>query len=95
MSNDAKVELFKALADLTRLSILRKLATSGEPVLTCSLIDDCTNAMSLSQPTMSHHINKLVNAGILIEQKHAKQKAYALNNQLLDQLGIDIVKLTK
>lgn len=94
MSKDLAVEVLKALADPTRLSLLRKIASETEPILTCSLIGSCTNALNLSQPTMSHHLSKLVQAGVLLEQKQAKQKAYALNTELLNELGINITKLT-
>lgn len=94
MGSNQTVEALKALADPTRLSLLRKIASESEPVLTCSLIGSCGNALNLSQPTISHHINKLVGAGVLLEQRQAKQKSYALNAELLDQLGIDIIKLT-
>lgn len=94
MSSNQTVEVLKALADQTRLSLLSKIASENEPVLTCSLIGSCSNALNLSQPTMSHHINKLVNTGVLLEQKHAKQKSYVLNKDFLEELGIDITKLT-
>ena len=93
MSNNLTVNALKALADPTRLSLLSKIATENEPVLTCSLIGSCANALSLSQPTMSHHLSKLVQAGVLLEQKKAKQKAYVLNTELLNKLGINITKL--
>lgn len=94
MSDNTASEVLRALADPTRLELLRKLAVEDEPALTCMLTKSCTNALRLSQPTMSHHINKLVRAGILLEQKQAKQKSYKLNTDLLDKLGINITKLT-
>ena len=94
MSNETKVEVLKALADPTRLRILQKIATDAAPVPTCDLIVGCSSALTLSQPTMSHHINKLVQSKVLLEQKLAKQKSYALNTELLDMLGIDIHTLT-
>lgn len=93
MSNSS-VEVLKALADPTRLDLLRKIASESEPVLTCNLIGSCSNALGLSQPTISHHINKLVVAGVLLEKKQAKQKSYMLNTELLNNLGININQLT-
>lgn len=95
MSNETKVEVLKALADPTRLSILGKIASDGAPVLTCDLVGGCGSVLKLSQPTMSHHINKLVQAGLLIEQKQAKQKSYSLNTSLIEELGIDMKVLTR
>ena len=47
----------------------------------------------MSQPTMSHHFNKLVEAGVVVEEKRGTQKFYALNTDLLRSVGIDIRKL--
>jgi ArsR family transcriptional regulator len=88
------VELLKALADTTRLSLLRNLAAQNEPMMTCDIARSCSSLSQLSQPTMSHHINKLVAAGVVLEQKQAKQKAYRLNTELLRASGIDIIALT-
>lgn len=90
MSYEVRVEILKALADPTRLSILQKIATSVDPVPTCDLVVGCSSVLQLSQPTMSHHINKLVHSKVLVEQKQAKFKTYALNKELFAQLGIDI-----
>lgn len=95
MSIEAKAEVLKALADPTRLRILQKIALDTTPVPTCEVVIGCSGALTLSQPTVSHHITKLVQTGVLIEQKNAKQKSYRLNNDLLQTLGIDIHLLTK
>ena len=53
--------MFKALADPTRVRIVSMLARSPEPVCVCEL----TPPLGLSQPTVSHHLKKLVQAGLL------------------------------
>lgn len=88
--NDAKVTIFKALADKTRLDIVRKLATSRKPVSGCDIVEDCS---SLSQPAMSHHFTKLVDAGVILEQKKGTEKSYELNIEHLNSIGIDPDKL--
>ncbi len=88
------VEILKALADETRLRLSSKIVDSKRPTLTCEIIDSCASFLELSQPTLSHHINKLVLAGILNEHKQSKQKAYTLNFMLLESIGIDIAKLS-
>ena len=90
MDDSSIVEILKALADETRLTLVRKFAASSEPLLTCDAVSSCASLLELSQPTMSHHINKLVSAGVLIEHKQAKQKAYSLNRELLIARGINI-----
>lgn len=93
MSSNTSVEIFKALADDVRLGLVQKLSHESEPKLTCDIISSCTQLSGLSQPTMSHHIGKLVDAGVLIEYKQAKQKSYKLNTELLISHGIDVTKL--
>jgi ArsR family transcriptional regulator, arsenate/arsenite/antimonite-responsive transcriptional repressor len=57
----ATARLFKALADPHRVRILNRLATSPDPVCVCEL----TGPLGISQPTVSHHLKKLVQAGLL------------------------------
>lgn len=88
-SKDPVVKILKALANPTRLSLVRKLANkpSGEDGG-----ELCANSL-LSQPTMSHHLIKLVEAGIVSESKHITRKNYVLNRKLLAINGIDINRL--
>jgi DNA-binding transcriptional ArsR family regulator len=53
--------VFKALADPHRVKILNLLATNPDPVCVCEF----TEPLGLSQPTVSHHLKVLVNAGLL------------------------------
>lgn len=83
------VKVLKSLADPTRLGMVRKLAacpagTSGEALCQKSI---------LSQPTLSHHFQRLVEAGVVIESKAGVAKNYKLNKELLARSGIDIKKL--
>jgi len=87
------VTVYRCLGDETRLSIVRKLAREGREVNGSDIVTDCSVALKLSQPTMSHHFQKLVNAGILAERKVAVEKYYQLNTDVLTQAGIDITKL--
>jgi DNA-binding transcriptional ArsR family regulator len=85
MHNDQTVAVLKALADPTRLKLVRELAASPAPQQSCGSLsaDAC-----LSQPAMSHHFAKLVNAGVVLETKEGKQKSYKLNRTLLAGCGI-------
>lgn len=91
--NDDSVVVYKALADEVRLGLVRKIASSSEPRLTCDIIGECAELSALSQPTISHHISKLVAAGVLIQEKHAQQKSYRLNTDRLRAVGIDPRKI--
>lgn len=58
---DASVDVLKALADPTRLQIMGVLKGATQPVCIC----DFTGAFDLSQPTISHHMSKLKDAGLV------------------------------
>lgn len=81
--------VFKALADQTRLDIVRKLRQAPEDRASCSQVSTCS---SLSQPAMSHHFKKLVDAQVVIEKKIGTEKIYELNHEFLSSLGLDIKK---
>jgi len=55
------VVLLKALADPARLQIMAALRKADDPICVC----DFTAALGLSQPTISHHIGKLRQAGLV------------------------------
>ncbi len=87
------IEVLKALADDTRLRITKKIAAADTPVASCDLVVSCASFLRLSQPAMSHHFTKLVEAGVLQERKQGTKKFYCLNRSLLRRIGIDISKL--
>jgi ArsR family transcriptional regulator len=82
------VDIFKALSDETRLVILRHLVKRKE--IACK---ELLSNFSLSQPTLSHHFNKLIDANILNERKKGTSHFYSINYSYLRKLGIDIRKL--
>lgn len=88
-TNNQTIKVLKSLADPTRLGMVRKLATcpngeSGEILCQKSL---------LSQPTLSHHFQRLVEAGVVTESKKGVEKSYKLNRALLERSGINVSKL--
>lgn len=87
------VEILKALADDTRLSIVRRLAAADGPVTGCDIVCSCKSLESLSQPAASHHFGKLVKAGIVREQKQGTKKVYTLAHDVLSSVGLDATKL--
>ena len=52
---------FRALGDPNRLEIFRLLAAQAEPVCACDVVD----RFGLSQPTISHHLRTLREAGLV------------------------------
>ncbi len=73
--------LFRALADETRLAILRQLREQGE-VCACDFLACCT----LAQPTVSHHLKVLRRAGLVRAEKHGLWVSYRLNEDRLEAL---------
>jgi ArsR family transcriptional regulator len=79
----ATADLFKALADPARVRIVNVLATSEEPVCVCHLVEP----LGLSQPTVSHHLKKLTEAGLLDREQRGKWAYYALRPQAAETLA--------
>ena len=69
------VELLKALADPTRLSMAATLRRHGAPVCICDLVA----VFGLSQPTISHHMAVLKAAGLVSVEKRGLWGFYSLN----------------
>src|SRR2546429_2057401 len=78
---DASVEVLKALADPTRLQMVAVLKRSTRPVCIC----DFTAAFELSQPTISHHMAKLRDAGLVEVTKVGIWAYYRLAGHLEPQ----------
>jgi ArsR family transcriptional regulator len=80
---EATANLFKALADPTRVRLVNLLANSTDPVCVCEL-----NAhFDLRQPTMSHHLKKLVAAGLLKREQRGTWAYFSLDHESLRRLA--------
>ena len=79
----ATAAVFKALADPARVRIVNMLATSDGPVCVCHLIDP----LGLSQPTVSHHLKKLTDAGLLEREQRGKWAYFSLKRNAVDTLA--------
>lgn len=71
---DQVAALFKALADPTRLQMLHTLRAASEPVCVC----DFTAAFDLGQPTVSHHLARLRDAGLVTSSRRGVWTFHAL-----------------
>jgi ArsR family transcriptional regulator, arsenate/arsenite/antimonite-responsive transcriptional repressor len=80
---EATAWVFKALADPHRVRIVNLLATSPEPVCVCEF----TGPLGLSQPTVSHHLKKLVAAGLLEREQRGTWAYYSLRPDTLGGLA--------
>jgi ArsR family transcriptional regulator len=90
---EATARLFKALADPHRVKIVNLLATSPDPVCVCEF----TAPLGLSQPTVSHHLKKLLQAGLLEREQRGTWAYYRLRPDALGGLAaaLDLQGATK
>ena len=83
MSPGAAVDLagtFKALADPTRVAIVNRLAAAE------CCVCDLTAAFDLSQPTVSHHLRILRDAGLVEAERRGTWAFYRLVPDAVDRL---------
>src|SRR5437763_15632793 len=79
---DPEVRLLAALADPVRLEILRELAGSAE-VCAC----DFTSCCDVSQPTVSHHLKVLRDAGVVTSERRGNWVFYRIAPNLIERLS--------
>ena len=80
----ATATLFRALADPARVRIVNVLATSDDPVCVCEL----TEPLGLSQPTVSHHMKKLLDAGFVERERRGKWAYFNLSREAAERLAV-------
>src|SRR6266508_5967081 len=80
----ATADLFRALADPARVRIVNVLATSGEAVCVCNLVEP----LGLSQPTVSHHMKKLLDAGLVEREQRGRWAYFSLRRDAVETLAI-------
>ncbi len=71
---DPDIQLLQALADPVRLSIVRQLAAAPGSVCACDFTECCT----VSQPTVSHHLRVLREAGVVTTERRGTYIYYQL-----------------
>lgn len=77
-------KVFKALGDPVRLRLLSLIASrAGGEVCVC----DLTPAFDLSQPTISHHLKLLKQAGLIDSERRGTWVYYRLRPEMTDQLA--------
>jgi ArsR family transcriptional regulator len=75
--------LFRVLADPGRVRIVNFLATRDRPACICHLVDE----LGLAQATVSHHVKKLVDAGLVVREERGKWSYLSLDGQACRRLG--------
>jgi len=71
MSPDRKPDVFAAISHRARRQILDLLATGERPV------NDIAAHFEMSRPAVSQHLRVLLDAGLLTEQRHGRERRYA------------------
>jgi ArsR family transcriptional regulator len=79
---------FKVLADPARLRLLSMIASAGDEACACDLVEP----IGRSQPTVSHHLSVLTEAGLVTREKRGKWAYYRVVPEKLavlrDALGV-------
>jgi ArsR family transcriptional regulator len=81
MNDRLLVQVLKALGDSTRFRIVQALAKVDE--LHCNQVVD---RFELSQPTISHHLKVLTDAGLVDVRVDGKHRFLSLNRAVLEAL---------
>jgi ArsR family transcriptional regulator len=76
------VGMFKALSDPTRFDIFRLVAAQDAPICACDVVD----RFQVSQPTISHHMKVLRDAGLVNVSRRGVWAYYAANQRGLELL---------
>ncbi len=80
---EATAGLFRAVADPARVKIVNLIAATGGPVCACEF----EPALRLSQSTVSHHLKKLTDVGLLEREQRGKWAYFSLNVEALERLA--------
>ena len=83
MDARALAQALKALGDATRLRMAQEIAAAGE--LSCGQV---TERFDLSQPTISHHLRILVDAGVLTVREAGQRRFIAINQRVIRELAL-------
>ena len=75
--------LFKALGDATRLEMVGLLAAEGKELCVC----DIESHFELGQPTVSHHLRILREAGVVTSERRGTWVYYSLERGTLERLA--------
>jgi ArsR family transcriptional regulator len=81
---ESLARMFKALGDPTRVKLLSMIA-AAEAQEAC--ICDLTDPVGLSQPTVSHHMKLLVEAGLVARDQRGKWAYFSIVPDMLESLA--------
>jgi ArsR family transcriptional regulator len=79
----ATAELFKSLADPARVRIMNILATNPDAVCACEF----EPVLGLSQATVSHHLKRLTDAGLIEREQRGRWAYFSLQRDAVEKLA--------
>ena len=79
---EVTARVFKALGDPHRVRIVNLLSTTEDSACVC----DMTPRLGLSQPTVSFHLKKLMEAGLLRREQRGTWAYYSINREVFSRL---------
>jgi ArsR family transcriptional regulator len=79
---DRLATIAKAISEPVRVRMLDVLRRAGEPVCQCELVP----RFDIPQSTLSHHVNKLVDAGLVEVERRHKWAYYSVAPDVLKEL---------
>jgi ArsR family transcriptional regulator len=82
MDEAALVKVLKALADRKRIRMTREIAAAGE--LSCGQVK---GHFRLSQPTISHHLKILADAGVVTVREAGQHRFISVNLDLIREIA--------
>jgi ArsR family transcriptional regulator, arsenate/arsenite/antimonite-responsive transcriptional repressor len=80
---ESTATLFKALGDPARVRIVNLLASRSGSVCACEF----EPTLGLSQPTVSHHLKRLTDAGLLDREQRGKWAYFSINPEAAARLA--------
>ena len=80
MNNLEYISIFKALADETRLRIV-KMLTNGE-LCGCKILEN----FKITQPTLSYHMKALCDSGLVDGRRDGAWMRYTLNKEVFESV---------
>jgi len=80
---ESTAAIYRALADPARVKIVNLLATTDQPVCACEF----EPALGLAQATVSHHLKKLTEAGLLERERRGKWAYFSINREAMARVA--------
>lgn len=81
MDTEKAAQAFKALGDDNRLRIIELIASQGE-MCACRILDE----LDIAQPTLSHHMKLLKDAGLVKTRKQGRWMHYSMDRSMLESI---------